>query len=227
MAASGHDCILHFQSAHLFASQRAKYSISQSCLRACRGRSGSHPDLRSLGSLQSSPSGSGQLSGLGVSHARRRSSGTFEDDVFGAAGGLEMGSDPSEAATARHASMMASSSQDSLTHVESRGSIASGIGDLPPGEPPSRTLLIRNIQPAISDEALQATFAVGADLLHVPINVVRRPEGAEHSMNMAQTLARGLSRPIRTSCMCSLHKNIMHPSRCGVPYEVFPAWQLE
>ena len=104
------------------------------------------------------------MSGLGVSHARRRSSGTFEDDVFGMAGCLEMGSDPSEAATARH---LASSSADSLPHVESRGSIASGIGDLPPGEPPSRTLLIRNIQPAVSDEALQATFAVWSHVADV------------------------------------------------------------
>lgn len=123
----------------------------------CRRRSGSHPDLRVLSSLQSSPSGSGQLTGMGAGHARRRSS---EDDVFGAAGGLELGSDRSEAATARCAGMNASSSADSLPHVESRGSVASGIGDLPPGDPPSRTLLIRNIQPTISDESLQATFAV-------------------------------------------------------------------
>ena len=96
---------------------------------------------------------------MGAGHARRRSS---EDDVFGAAGGLELGSDRSEAVTARHVSMNASSSADSLPHVESRGSVASGIGDLPPGDPPSRTLLIRNIQPSISDEALQATFAVSS-----------------------------------------------------------------
>ncbi|KAK9825608.1 hypothetical protein WJX74_010139 [Apatococcus lobatus] len=130
-------------------------------LPSSRRRSGSHPDLRGLGSLLSSPSGSGQLTGVGAGHSRRRSS---EDDVFGAAGGLELGSDRSEAATARHVGMNASSSADSLPHVESRGSVASGIGDLPPGDPPSRTLLIRNIQPTISDEALQATFAVYGDI---------------------------------------------------------------
>ena len=129
--------------------------LSQKGIICCRRRSGSHPDLRSLGSLQSSPSGSGHLYAAG--HVRRRSS---EDDVFGAAGGLEMSSDPSEAATARNVGMAESSSAGSLPHVESRGSIASGIGDLPPGDPPSRTLLIRNIQPSISDEALRATFAV-------------------------------------------------------------------
>ncbi|KAK9866946.1 hypothetical protein WJX84_002060 [Apatococcus fuscideae] len=128
-------------------------------LPSSRRRSGSHPDLRSLGSLQSSPSGSGHLYAAG--HVRRRSS---EDDVFGAAGGLEMSSDPSEAATARNVGMAESSSAGSLPHVESRGSIASGIGDLPPGDPPSRTLLIRNIQPSISDEALRATFAVYGDI---------------------------------------------------------------
>ena len=144
--------------------------------------------------------------GMGAGHARRRSS---EDDVFGAAGGLELGSDRSEAATARHAGMNASSSADSLPHVESRGSVASGIGDLPPGEPPSRTLLIRNIQPSISDEALQATFAVSSYSailkcirLHAGQVACTSPSTAA---GQPSSSAASSSQGIRVSCFQSQH----------------------